>query len=431
MIMKKEPLFSVIIPQKNRAEYLKWTIKTCMIQDYENFQIIVSDDCSDDDSVEVVRELAKKDSRIKLFAHEKHIGMRENFEFALNQVKEGYVIALGGDDGLVPGCISEMNKIIQETGMQLLTWPLARYNYPNPVDATSSSLFSVRRSKYDNVVILKSKDFLKKISKTFIYQIDESPMFYMKGVASIDLINRVKERTPDHSFYYCPTPDGFSGVVLAGEVEEYAFSPKPLSIAGTTFKSQGQNYRRIDKKSRDESKQFFEDNSRKTMHHLLASQPYSPLEPLMTADYLLTAADLNGWPGKCYDIDFKLLIKRCFKFLEKSYFHNDVLIRELKIIREIAKMHGLSDYYNTLLKKTKKKVIIMDKVQGFVITNSVRMEGESMGIHNIYDASLAVNIVYNFYKKFSYKLPLQAFIRAIKVVLRDKIRKSEPLPEID
>ena len=81
------PLFTVIIPQKDRAEYVIHTLKTCMIQDYPNFEIIVSDDCSNDNSVEVIRELMKKDSRIKLFAHEKHLGMRDNFEFALKQVR--------------------------------------------------------------------------------------------------------------------------------------------------------------------------------------------------------------------------------------------------------------------------------------------------------------------------------------------------------
>ena len=106
------PLFTVIIPQKDRAEYLIHTLRTCMIQDYPNFEIIVSDDWSDDNSVEVIQELIKKDSRIKLFAHERHLGMRENFEFALDQVRDGYVMALGGDDALVPGCIWRMYEIL-------------------------------------------------------------------------------------------------------------------------------------------------------------------------------------------------------------------------------------------------------------------------------------------------------------------------------
>ena len=73
------PLFTVIIPQKNRAEYLSHTIRTCMMQDYPNFEIIISDDCSEDNSVEVAEELAKRDSRIKVFAHKQHLGMRDNF----------------------------------------------------------------------------------------------------------------------------------------------------------------------------------------------------------------------------------------------------------------------------------------------------------------------------------------------------------------
>ena len=132
-------------------------------------------------------------------------------------------------------------------------------------------------------------------------------MFYMKGVASTALVDRVKSRTPDNSFYYCPTPDGFSGVVLAGEVEEYAFTYEPLSIAGNTIKSQGRNYQRTDQKSKAEAQQFFNDNLRKTMHSQLASQQYSPLETLMTADYLLTAKDLPGWNGKFTPISFEAL----------------------------------------------------------------------------------------------------------------------------
>ena len=121
------PFFSVIIPQKDRAEYLVHTLKTCMLQDYPNFEIIVSDDCSTDNSVAVVQELMKKDPRIRLYAHDHHLGMRDNFEFALNQVRSGYVLALGGDDGLVPGCIWRMYEILASTGTELLTWTPANF----------------------------------------------------------------------------------------------------------------------------------------------------------------------------------------------------------------------------------------------------------------------------------------------------------------
>lgn len=422
------PLFTVIIPQKDRAEYLIHTLRTCMIQDYPNFEIIVSDDCSEDNSVEVVRELMTKDSRIKLFAHDHHLGMRDNFEFAISQVRPGYVMALGGDDGLVPECIWRMFEIFSSTKRELLTWTPATFSYSDYEGGRN--IFYVKRMKNYGVKFIKSETFLNKLAQTFLYQTDECPMLFMKGVASTALVDRVKSRTKDHSFYYCPTPDGFSGVVLAGEVEDYVFTYKPLSIGGTTIKSQGRNYNRTDKKSKEEAQRFFNDNIRRTMHAKLASQQYSPLVTLMTADYLLTAQDLPGWPGKFAPICFEELIRASFKLIEKSSIENEVLVRELNILKEIAKQHGLLDLFNQLLATTKRKVIRKEDVYGFVITHSIRFEGSELGINNIFDASLATNFVYNFYNKLSFK-EIIAFIGNIcRIFIRSKSYKVEHLPNI-
>ena len=429
-IMTDYPLFTVIIPQKDRAEYLIHTLRTCMIQDYPEFEIIVSDDCSEDNSVEVVRELMKKDSRIKLFAHDQHLGMRDNFEFALNQVRPGYVMALGGDDGLVPGCIWRMFEILSSTKRELLSWTPAGFTYPDYEGGRN--IFYVRKQRNYGVKFIKSEIFLNKIAQTFQYQTDECPVLFMKGVASTALIDRVKSRTKDHSFYYCSTPDGFSGVVLAGEVEDYAFTNEPLSLVGSTPKSQGRNYDRKDKKSQEEAQQFFNDNVRRTMHAELASQQYSPLTTLMTADYLLTAQDLPGWPGKFTPISFEALIRTTFNFIETSPIENEVLVRELNILKEIAKQHGLLDLFNKLLTTTKRKVVRTEHVYGFVITNIfIRFDGTELGIHNIYDASLATNFVYNFYNKLSFKLLVGLVKNTFRILIRSKQYKVENLPNIN
>jgi glycosyltransferase involved in cell wall biosynthesis len=422
------PLFTVIIPQKDRAEYLINTLKTCMIQDYPNFEIIISDDWSEDNSVEVVRELMKIDSRIKLFAHEQHLGMRENFEFALRQVKYGYVMALGGDDALVPGCIWRMYEILLSTKRELLTWTPAGFTYPD--QENGKNIFYVKRKKSAGIKFINSANFLNKISRTFLYQIDECPMLFMKAVVSTELIERVKSRTSDNSFYYCATPDGFSGVVLAGEVEDYAFTSEPLSIGGTTVKSQGRNYQRTDKKSKVEAQQFFKDNIHKKMHPQLASQEYSPLVTLMTADYLLTAKDLPGWPGKFDPISYEGLIRASFKLIESGSFEKDVLARELKILKEIAIQHNLLVLFNKLMNTTKRKVYVKDEVFGFVITNSIRFEGTELGIKNIFDASLATNFVYNFYNRFSFKTIILLVKNTLQLLIRSKKYKLEDLPKI-
>lgn len=423
------PKFSVIIPLKDRGEYIGPTLRTCMIQDYPNFEVIVSDDCSEDDSVEVIKALAKQDHRIKLFAHEKHLGMRDNFEFALNQVDSGFVMALGGDDGLSPGCIWRMYEIIKETGRQLLAWAPATFCYPE--ESGGHNIFYLNRNKTKGVKILKSTDFLNKITKTFNYQIDECPMFYMKGVASMELVNRVKSRTKDGSFYYCPTPDGFSGVVLAGEVDDYAYVDEPLTIVGSTPKSQGKNYARTDEKSRKEAQQFFNDNIRRTMHEQLASQPYSPLQTIMTADYLLTARDLPGWPGKCEPVSIENLLRVTFKRLETHSMRNELLVRELKIMREIAKQHNLLTLFEELMRTTTRKVVRTQEIYGFVLTHSIRFDGSEIGINNIFDASLAVNFVYYFNNKVSWIELWKLLKNEVKVLTRSRKGCVESLPDID
>ncbi len=428
-LMRKDyPLFTVIIPTKNRAEYLKYTLKTCVLQEYPNFMIIVSDDCSDDNSVEIVNAYAQIDDRIKLYAHDKHLGMRDNFEFALSKVKPGYVMALGGDDGLIPGCIQRMFEILEETQSELLTWTPAAFSYPT-FDG-DESIFYVRR-KHAPHKIIKSEEFLTKLTQTFNYQVPGCPMFYIQGVASTKLIDRVKSRTPDQCFYYCPTPDGFSGVVLAGEVENYTMSYEPLSIIGTTKKSQGQNYRRTDEQSRKEAEEFFNDNIRRRMHKELASQPYSPLSTLMTADYLLTARDLPGWPGKMPTISFELLLKKSFELIANGTYDNDVLIRELKILREIAIQHDLLSQFNKLYKKTK-KIIGKDRaIKGFAYTHSIRFPGNRLNINNIYDASLATNFVYDFFGIFSIREFIEMLINSVIVIYaRYGYHKTTNLPKI-
>ena len=427
--MEEYPLFTVIIPQKNRAEYLIHTLKTCMIQEYPNFEVIVSDDCSDDNSVEVAQECAKKDPRIKVFPHEKHLGMRDNFEFALNQVRQGYVIALGGDDGLVAGGIQRMYELIKETGRDVLTWNTAYFMYPN--EEGGKPKFLLKRDRDRGVKIIRSEDFLNKVADTLQYQKDDCPMFYMKGVVATYLIERVKSRTPDGCFYYCPTPDGFSGIAIVGEVEDYAYTKEPLTIAGTSKKSISFAYKSNDKEQRHDADEFFKDSTRKTMHEQLASQPYCPLTSVMTADYLLTARDLPGWPGKFEMFTMEKLLRVTFASLVKATYPNEALVREMHILKAIAEQHNLLPLFDELMKTTKRKYVRTEYFDGFVITpRSLMFDGSELGINNIYDAALATKYFYNFTQSLKFKEILGIIKRSFKTIMNSRNYKVEKLPQI-
>jgi hypothetical protein len=167
------------------------------------------------------------------------------------------------------------------------------------------------------------------------------------------------------------------------------------------------------------------------MHSELASQDYSPLVTLMTADYLLTARDLAGWPGKFAPISYETLLRASFKLIESGSFENEVLVRELNILKEIAKQHGLLELFNILMVKTKRKLVVKEDIYGFAITNSLRFEGTELGINNIFDASLATNFVYKFYNKISIRGMFDFIRNTLMIVVRSRNTRKQALPKIN
>ena len=92
-----EPKVTIAIPTYNRADdYLKQTLKSALNQTYENIEIIVSDNCSTDNTEAVVNSF--NDSRIRYFRQPKNIGANNNFNFCLKQAKGDYFLLLLDDD---------------------------------------------------------------------------------------------------------------------------------------------------------------------------------------------------------------------------------------------------------------------------------------------------------------------------------------------
>lgn len=380
---ESKPLFTVIIPTKDRAEYLHHTLRTCSNQDYENLEIIVSDDGSTDNTEAVTLEAARKDPRIR-YITPGSVGMRDNFEFALDHVKPGYVIALGGDDGILPYGISQMWRALEETGMDILTWRPLAFSYP----AVRSGKGQLALYQPGKLKIQRSSNYLTRQVENLDYLHDsESPMFYIKGVVATKLVESVRSRTTDGRFYVCPTPDGFSGVVLAGEVEQYAFSGMPFTIGGASPTSQGMAYMSEGNEGKKLSESFYRAVSEVPMHRDLASQPYSPLISLMTADYLLTATDLPGWPGHVPAIDYKNLLMKGLRELTHGLYAEDRINRELSILHKIAQYHGLEAFFRGKVREMRRYRPRKPFVGNGITPHHVLLDCDMFRIHNIFDAA--------------------------------------------
>lgn len=96
------PLVSFIVLSYNYDKYIGKTIESILAQTYTNLQIVIVDDGSADNSVDVIRRY--DDPRIELFVHEKNLGAEQAYKNAYARCRGKYIHALDADDWILPEC---------------------------------------------------------------------------------------------------------------------------------------------------------------------------------------------------------------------------------------------------------------------------------------------------------------------------------------
>lgn len=98
-IDKNSDLISVIMTSYNYAHYLSEGINSIISQTYKNWELIIIDDASSDNSVEIIDEFVQKyPDKIKFIKNEKNLGIKKTNEIAFQYVKGEYVAFLESDD---------------------------------------------------------------------------------------------------------------------------------------------------------------------------------------------------------------------------------------------------------------------------------------------------------------------------------------------
>ena len=93
-----EPLVSVCIPAYNNAAYIKETIDSILKQTWKNLELVICDDKSKDNTIEVIESI--KDDRIRLCKNEKNLGMSGNWNKCLHECKGEFIKLICADDML-------------------------------------------------------------------------------------------------------------------------------------------------------------------------------------------------------------------------------------------------------------------------------------------------------------------------------------------
>jgi glycosyltransferase involved in cell wall biosynthesis len=232
--MDSSPFFSICVPTRNRAETLYHCLKTLLHQDFDSYEIIVSDNCDAKESEETYKVVQELNSdKIKYFRQDTVLSMTANYEFALSRTKGKFITCLGDDDGLVVNSLQYVHDFIRTYKATVVKCCEICYWWPG------SNLFPNSILSYPlerPVVQVLSKSVLEKVANFEIGYFN-LPMLYYSFVSRSIIDEVIKEK--GSFFQNSASIDMYSGFTIAHRTDSFFVTDKPFSICGQSNKSNG------------------------------------------------------------------------------------------------------------------------------------------------------------------------------------------------
>lgn len=119
----QRPKLSIVIPNYNYARFLDRAIESVLTQTFSDFELIVIDNASTDDSLEVVRRHAARDPRIRVVAHPANLGMLASLRESCDVARGQYRLLLDADDWILePDAVAAQVELLDR-------WPDVAFTY--------------------------------------------------------------------------------------------------------------------------------------------------------------------------------------------------------------------------------------------------------------------------------------------------------------
>ena len=113
---------SVIIPAYNTSKTVEATINSVLNQTFGDFELIVVNDCSTDDTMELINRLADTDNRIRVYSNEKNSGVSYSRNFGVEKANSDWIAFLDSDDLWTEDKLEKQLKFIEENPDAQLTY---------------------------------------------------------------------------------------------------------------------------------------------------------------------------------------------------------------------------------------------------------------------------------------------------------------------
>lgn len=112
--MKNFGLVSIITPSYNSADFIIETIESVLAQTYTNWELLITDDCSSDNTCNIINKYVQKDSRIKLFQLTQNSGAGVARNNSIKEAKGDYIAFCDSDDCWLPEKLEKQLEFMEQ-----------------------------------------------------------------------------------------------------------------------------------------------------------------------------------------------------------------------------------------------------------------------------------------------------------------------------
>ncbi|MGN0070076.1 MAG: glycosyltransferase family 2 protein [Prevotella sp.] len=168
-VRSKMPLVSVVVATYKQKNMILDTLNSIKNQTYANIELVISDDCSPDDTVDVCRNWIGMNkhrfARVELLCSEKNFGIVKNKNKCCFAAKGEWVKPIDGDDKLAPDCVEKyVNYVFTDRGVDMVFSPLEVFG-----DGDLQKWGKLCTSRLDKVLSMLERDFKMLLYKVTVF----------------------------------------------------------------------------------------------------------------------------------------------------------------------------------------------------------------------------------------------------------------------
>ncbi len=318
------PLFSVVIPTFNRSDLVGQAIRSVLKQTFDDFEIVVGDNCSTDDTAGVVRRFT--DARLRYVRTPRHAAIADSWEFARSQASGRLIIMLADDDALVPTALQRFAHEMRLRDADFLFCKVAEYRdggFPGPGRNTLACPGFSGSSR-----LVSAEEFVQ-------------PLFAFRGrfnmhpsafVFSKALADQVASRCG--RFFQTNGVEYYAWPLAAVLAKSIVYIDAPLCICGRTGKSWGSNLR-LANPGMERIQEFIADVEQ--------GHKWVPLTNFticnMWAEGVLTAKKLLPWELGRYEFDEEQYLRETMRELQHRRALGVDVSREMSELSEYVRKY--------------------------------------------------------------------------------------------